>query len=294
METVTTIAAARARRQQDRQAGRRVVLVPTMGALHEGHLSLVRRAAELADSVWVSVFVNPTQFGPDEDLDRYPRDLAGDGAKLEAEAVDVLFAPTTQDMYPQQPVIGIGFSGLEDLLCGASRPGHFAGVGLVVAKLLNIVQPEVAVFGQKDAQQALLIRRLVADLDVPVTVEVAPTVREPDGLAMSSRNAYLSHDHRRAASAISRALARGRGAVEEGVRDPRQVRAAMLEVMGSEPLLELEYAECVSQQDLRTPARIEGLLLLAIAARAGTTRLIDNMAVSPPAAAPTAPRPNGG
>jgi pantoate--beta-alanine ligase len=294
VETVTSIAAARTRRQQEREARRRVALVPTMGALHDGHLSLVRRAAELADSVWVSVFVNPAQFGPNEDLDRYPRDLEADAAKLEAEAVDVLFAPTTQDMYPQQPVITIGFSGLEDRLCGASRPGHFSGVGLVVAKLFNIVQPEVAVFGQKDAQQALLIRRLVEDLDVPVSVEVAPTVREPDGLAMSSRNAYLSGDERRAASAISRALGRGRQAVEQGVRDPRQVRAAMLEVMASESLLELEYAECVSEADLVAPARTEGRLLLAIAARAGTTRLIDNMVVTPPAQAFLAPNRNGG
>ena len=294
METVTTIAEARARRRRDRDAGRRVGLVPTMGALHQGHLSLVRRAAVLADVVWVSIFVNPTQFGPHEDFERYPRDLEGDAAELAAAGVDVLFAPPTDDMYPRRRTVSIGFSGLESLLCGRSRPGHFAGVGLVVAKLFNIVQPEVAVFGQKDAQQALLIRRLAVDLDFPVEVEVAPTVREPDGLAMSSRNAYLSPAERRAATAISRALTRAREAVEQGVREPARVRSLMLEIVASEPLLELEYAECVSQDELVTPSLIDGPVLLAIAARAGTTRLIDNMTVAPGFAVRSGSGGNGG
>jgi len=294
VETVTTIAEARARRRRDRDAGRRVGLVPTMGALHQGHLSLVRRAAVLADVVWVSIFVNPTQFGPHEDFERYPRDLEGDAAELAAAGVDVLFAPPTDDMYPRRRTVSIGFSGLESLLCGRSRPGHFAGVGLVVAKLFNIVQPEVAVFGQKDAQQALLIRRLAVDLDFPVEVEVAPTVREPDGLAMSSRNAYLSPAERRAATAISRALTRAREAVEQGVREPARVRSLMLEIVASEPLLELEYAECVSQDELVTPSLIDGPVLLAIAARAGTTRLIDNMTVAPGFAVRSGSGGNGG
>jgi pantoate--beta-alanine ligase len=283
VETVITIAEARARRERDRAQGRSVAFVPTMGALHDGHLALVRRARQLGGSVWASIFVNPTQFGPAEDFDRYPRDPEGDSSMLRGEGVDVLFAPPVSEMYPRPPVVQIGFRGLDGVLCGAQRPGHFAGVGLVVAKLLNIVQPDVAVFGQKDAQQALLIRRLAADLDFPVAVEVVPTVREADGLAMSSRNAYLSADERRAAAALYRALCRGREAVEAGERDPAVVEKAMAAEVAREPLLRLEYARCVGADDLAPPpAGAGGPLLLAIAARAGATRLIDNLPVSGP------------
>lgn len=280
MEVVTTIAEARARRQLDRTAGRPVVFVPTMGALHAGHAALARRARALGESVWVSIFVNPTQFGPSEDFERYPRDFAGDSALLRSEGVDVVFAPPLAELYPRPPVVQIGFPGLDGVLCGAQRPGHFAGVGLVVAKLFNIVQPDVAVFGQKDAQQALLIRRLAADLDFPVAVEVVPTVREADGLALSSRNAYLSAGERRAATALYRALCRGRDAVDVGERDPARVEAAMAAEVAREPLLRLEYARCVGADDLVPPPdTTSGSLLLAIAARAGSTRLIDNLPV---------------
>ena len=281
MDVVTTIAAARERRSVDRTAGRTVALVPTMGYLHEGHLSLVRRAHTLASSVWVSIFVNPTQFGPGEDLDRYPRDLERDLALLERENADVVFAPSAEEMYPEPPKVTIGYSGLENVLCGASRPGHFAGVGLVVSKLFNIVEPDAAVFGQKDAQQALLIRRLVEDLSFPIRIDVAPVVREPDGLAMSSRNTYLSAGQRRAAPVLYRALLTARDAIAHGERDPRRVEVILREVIAQEPLATLEYAVCVTQDDLQPPNRIDRPMLLALAVHFGTTRLIDNMPVDP-------------
>lgn len=282
MDVVRTIAAARHRRRADRDRGRRVALAPTMGALHDGHLSLVRRAGELADSVWASVFVNPAQFGPGEDFERYPRDLDRDLGLLESAGAAVVFAPDTAEMYPRPPVVSISFEPLDRPLCGAHRPGHFAGVGLVVSKLLNIVEPDVAVVGQKDAQQALLIRRLVADLDFPVEIEVAPTVREPDGVAMSSRNALLAPEDRQAAPALIRALDAGRRLVESGERNPAVVAAAMRQEVEAEPRLGLDYAECVDRDELTTPAAVDRPVLLAVAARVGGTRLIDNLPVDPP------------
>ncbi len=282
METITTVGGARVRRRADREAGRRVALVPTMGFLHEGHLALVRRARELGGSVWVSIFVNPTQFGPGEDFERYPRDLERDSRLLAAEGVDVLFAPSVEEMYPREPVVEMGFSGLDRVLCGASRPGHFAGVGLVVSKLFNIVEPDVAVFGQKDAQQALLIRRLAEDLCFPVHIEVAPTVREPDGLALSSRNTYLSPAERAAAPVLYRALRAAGDAIAAGERDPGAIEAILRTAVEAEPLAELEYAVCVDAEDLRRPDRIDRRVLLALAVRFGATRLIDNFPVEPP------------
>ncbi|HHQ48613.1 MAG TPA: pantoate--beta-alanine ligase [Acidobacteria bacterium] len=282
MQTVRAISEARALRSTARRAGRRVAFVPTMGYLHEGHLALVRRAHELGDAVWVSIFVNPTQFGPNEDFERYPRDLERDAALLEAEGVEVLFAPTVEEMYPREPVVEIAFSGLDRVLCGASRPGHFAGVGLVVAKLFNIVEPDVAVFGQKDAQQALLIRRLAGDLSFPVKIEVAPTVREPDGLAMSSRNTYLSPAERAAAPVLYRALSAASEAIGRGERDPEAVEELLRRTIEAEPLADLEYAVCVDAENLRRPERIDRPVLLALAVRFGATRLIDNLPVEPP------------
>lgn len=281
MDVLTKIEAARRRRGEAREAGRTVAFVPTMGALHEGHLALVRRAQELGDEVWVSIFVNPTQFGPGEDFERYPRDLEGDCARLERQGVAVVFAPSTAGMYPEAPVVEVRFGGLEQLLCGASRPGHFAGVGLVVSKLFNIVEPNVAVFGQKDAQQAQLIRRMVRDLSFPVRIEVAPTVREPDGLAMSSRNRYLGREERAVAPTLHRALLRGREAVAVGERDPGRVARVIAEVIESETLFQLEYAACVDPGTLRPPDRITAPVLLAVAARLGAARLIDNVLASP-------------
>jgi pantoate--beta-alanine ligase len=282
MLVVTTIPEARARRDEDRSEGRRVVLVPTMGFLHQGHLSLVRRARSVGDSVWVSIFVNPTQFGPGEDLERYPRDLARDLQMLEAEGVAVVFVPSVEEMYPEPARVRISFPGLDDALCGRTRPTHFSGVGLVVAKLFNIIEPEVAIFGQKDAQQALLIRRLASDLDFPIAIEIAPTVREADGLAMSSRNSYLQPSQREVAPVIHRALLLGREAVETGEADPQVVRQLMIDTIATAPAVTLDYAECVRIGDLLEPERIDSPVLLAIAAHLGATRLIDNELACPP------------
>jgi len=281
VEVVRSVDEVRRRRRSSRSRDQRVGLVPTMGFLHEGHLSLVRRAHELADEVWVSIFVNPTQFGLHEDLERYPRDLDRDLALLEGERTDVVFAPPVEEMYPRPAGVRVSFPGLDDVLEGACRPGHFAGVGLVVAKLLHLAEPEVAVFGQKDAQQAVLIRRMVEDLDFPVRVEVAPTLREPDGLAMSSRNVYLSAEERSAAPALYRGLTRAAAAVADGERDPARVEALLAETVASEARLELEYARCVDRETLATPGEISGPVLIVVAARAGRTRLIDNIPVTP-------------
>ncbi len=281
MEVLRTKLELRSRRAAARSAARPVGLVPTMGFLHQGHLALVRRAAELADEVWVSVFVNPTQFGPQEDLARYPRDLGRDLELLASEGTAVVFAPEAVEVYPRPAAVKISFPGMDDVLEGEHRPGHFAGVALVVAKLFHLIEPDVAVFGQKDGQQALLVRRLVEDLDLPVRVDVAATVREPDGLAMSSRNVYLSADQRAAAPAIFRALERGAAAVRDGETDPGRVEAVMAAVVDGAPPLELEYARCVDHDSLATPGPIERQVMLAIAARAGSTRLIDNVLVDP-------------
>jgi pantoate--beta-alanine ligase len=238
----------------------RVAVVMTMGALHEGHAALVRRARELADSVLVTVFVNPLQFGANEDLDRYPRTLEADLALCEREGAALVFAPTPDVVYPDEPVVRVGAGSIGEGFEGASRPGHFDGVLTVVLKLMNLTRPDVALFGQKDAQQLAAIRRMVADLDVPVEVVAVPTVREPDGLALSSRNRYLSEEERQAALVLSKALATGD--VDEG-------RA----LIAAEPLVTLDYLERV---DPRTFEAAPDGDLLVVAAKVGTTRLIDN------------------
>jgi pantoate--beta-alanine ligase len=241
----------------------RVAVVMTMGALHDGHAALVRRARELADSVVVTVFVNPLQFGADEDLDRYPRTLDHDLAVCEAEGVDVVFTPTPDVVYPTEPLVRVSAGPLGDVFEGALRPGHFDGVLTVVLKLLHLTAPDVALFGQKDAQQLAVIRRMVADLDVPVEIVAVPTVREPDGLALSSRNRYLDADQRQAALALSQAIATG---------DVVAGRAVLDAASG----ISLDYFERV---DSRTFEVAPDGDLLVVAARAGTTRLIDNAPV---------------
>ena len=278
MRTARTVSEMRALLAAPRREGRSIGLVPTMGSFHEGHLSLRRRAREECDVVVVSLFVNPTQFGEGEDLDAYPRDEARDAALAEAENADVLFAPSVEEMYPDGFDTVIRVRGLTDVLCGdpARRgPEHFDGVATVVVKLFNMTGPDVAYFGQKDAQQALVIRRLVRDLDIPVRIVVSPTVREPDGLAMSSRNAYLSADDRRRAAALNQALEAADAVVAGGERDSAAVLAAaraQLAEAGVDP----EYVELRSNTDLSPVERVNGSTLLAVAAQVGRARLIDN------------------
>jgi pantoate--beta-alanine ligase len=276
VRTIRTIHELRTALVEDRSNGVRVGLVPTMGAFHDGHLSLMRRARKECDIVVVSLFVNPAQFNQANDLATYPRDEGRDTRLAEAEGVDYVFAPPVEEMYPPGFSTTVSVSGLSEPLEGEQRGrSHFDAVTTVVAKLFNIVQPHVAYFGQKDAQQALLIRRMVSDLAMPLEVQVCPTVREPDGLAMSSRNVLLSSSDRRRAAALHRSLERVRQAVAGGERDAGAVREqalAELEAAGVEP----DYLELVSAQGL-TPVRlIEDEVLAVVAARVGATRLIDN------------------
>ncbi|MFI0485978.1 pantoate--beta-alanine ligase [Actinomadura sp. 9N215] len=262
----------------------RLALVPTMGALHEGHRSLFRRARRSADAVAVSIFVNPLQFGPDEDLDRYPRTLAADLEMCAAEGVDLVFAPPHSVMYPDTPQVTIKSGPMGEVVEGASRPGHFDGMLTVVLKLLNLVRPDMAIFGEKDAQQLAMIRRMVADLNVPVEIAAGPTVREPDGLALSSRNRYLSEAERRTALALSRALHAGADASSGG---PEAVLAAANAVLDkavtADPPLLLDYLVLVDPATFTaiTPP-YEGPAVLAVAGRVGATHLIDNVPVQFP------------
>jgi pantoate--beta-alanine ligase len=253
-----------------------------MGFLHEGHLRLIDRCHELADYVVMSIFVNPLQFGPSEDFEHYPRDLERDLVAAHQRKVDLVFAPADSELYPRPLTAVIRPRRLADRLCGLSRPGHFEGVLTIVAKLFGIVQPDVSVFGQKDYQQAVLIRRMAADLNMPVTVEMVPTLREPDGLAMSSRNAYLSTEDRKRASSISRALAAAVAAYSNGERDALVLRETVLAVLVAAGGLDVEYAEVVSDDEMEPVARVDAGSLVAVAARVGGTRLIDNVILGRP------------
>jgi len=273
---VERIAELRDRCDAARRAGETVGLVPTMGFFHEGHRSLMRAARADHDLVVTTIFVNPLQFGENEDLDGYPRDLAADTVAAEAEGVDVLFVPSVPEMYPEPTVTTVHVAGLTEGLCGAARPTHFDGVTTVVAKLFSIVGPSTAYFGRKDFQQLAVVRRMAADLDLPVEVVGCPLVREPDGVAMSSRNAYLSTDERRRAGGIFASLRAAAAAVEAGERDPERVRA----VVGAEAVrhgLELEYAEVRRASDLAPLVTIDGEVVVAVASPVGNARLIDNV-----------------
>ncbi len=280
MDWIESATAMRSRSREARGQGLRVGFVPTMGYLHEGHLSLIRRARELSDFVVVSIFVNPTQFGPNEDLDRYPRDMERDRRLCRAEGVDAVFVPSVEELYPEGFQTFVTVEEISRPLCGASRPGHFRGVATVVLKLFHIVEPDVAVFGQKDYQQLQVIRRMVRDLDLPVEIEGFPTVREPDGLAMSSRNAYLSAAERERALAIWRSIRRAEDLVAGG-----EVRSASLagEVrrLLEEAGLRIDYVEIRHPETLEPVDRIEPEAVLAIAAFVGNTRLIDNRVLRP-------------
>jgi pantoate--beta-alanine ligase len=278
MRTVRTVAELREALAPERRAGRSIGLVPTMGFFHDGHLSLMRRARADTDVLVVSLFVNPAQFGPGEDLEAYPRDEERDTRLAEEEGVDVLFAPPVEEVYPDGFDTTVTVRGLTEMLEGdeAQRgPEHFQGVTTVVTKLFNMAAPDVAYFGQKDAQQALVIRKLVRDLDIPVRIDVCPTIRDPDGLALSSRNAYLSAEERERALSLSRALRAAEAAVARGERDAEAVVAVAREELaraGVEP----DYLQLRSAKDLAPVERVNGSTLLAVAARVGRARLIDN------------------
>ncbi|MCJ7586513.1 MAG: pantoate--beta-alanine ligase [Candidatus Aminicenantes bacterium] len=279
MKIVETIEDMRAAVREFKSAGEAVGFVPTMGFLHEGHLSLVRASRAGADRTVVSIFVNPIQFGPGEDLGRYPRDLDRDRAMLEREGVDVLFHPSPEEIYPAGFKTTVEVHDLQDRLCGRSRPDHFRGVCTVVMKLFQIVRPDVAFFGQKDAQQAVIIRRMTRDMDLDVDLIVLPTVREPDGLALSSRNSYLSAEERRAALVLVQGLELARTRCEAGEKDAAKIAGAVRALIGREPLARIDYVEVVDPEELGPVGRIEGEALVALAVFIGTTRLIDNTVI---------------
>jgi pantoate--beta-alanine ligase len=278
---VRTVAELRGAMAEARRQRLTVGLVPTMGALHEGHLSLIRAARARNDFVVVSIFVNPTQFGPGEDLARYPRPLDDDLALCAANGVDLVFHPTPEVMYPPGFCTGVEVAGLQDVLEGASRPGHFRGVATVVLKLFNQVGPDRAYFGQKDAQQVRIVQQMVRDLNVPVEVVVCPTVREPDGLALSSRNRYLDTGQRATAVVLSRALDKAVQQARQGERDPAVLVRRLTERIAAAPGAVLDYAVCVDADTLQCAESLDRPALLAVAVRFGSTRLIDNVPLPP-------------
>jgi pantoate--beta-alanine ligase len=276
MEIIRTISWMSQVARESRVKERIVGLVPTMGALHEGHFSLIRAAKSECAPVVVSIFVNPKQFGPSEDFQKYPRAFEADRAALENLGVDYLFAPTPEEMYPHGFRTTVAVEGLSEKLEGRSRPGHFQGVTTVVLKLLEIVQPNLAYFGRKDAQQARIIRQMALDLDLATQIVVRPILREPDGLALSSRNVYLNADERRAATALYRSLEATRREIAAGERNPAHLLAALRRVIDAEPAVALDYAEIVDAETLEPVVNLRGECLILLAAKVGKTRLIDN------------------
>ncbi len=279
MDVITSPATMRRTAEELRRDNASLGLVPTMGYFHEGHLSLMRRARADCRSVVVSLFVNPAQFGPGEDMDRYPRSFERDKELAAATGADVLFAPDAEAMYPDGYATHVDVERLTDRLCGAGRPGHFRGVATVVAKLFNVCRPTTVYFGRKDYQQAQVIKRLVADLDYGIEIDVLPIVREADGLAMSSRNEYLSPTERRQATCLYRALARARELFAEGVRDPARYVAEMTAVVAAEPDARLDYAEVVDAEELTPVAEVTAGSVAALSVFINKTRLIDNTAL---------------
>jgi len=287
MRTIRTVADMRASVQRARSAGATIALVPTMGAFHAGHHSLIRAARERADEVVVSLFVNPRQFNESADLAAYPRDEARDAAEAAELGADVLYAPPVEEVYPAGFATSVRVEGLSDILEGAERgPGHFAGVCTVVAKLLNVVAPDRALFGQKDAQQVAVLRRMVKDLDIPVVLDVLPTVRDPDGLALSSRNVHLTPAQREQALALSRALRAAEDAAANGDHDPEALRAAAVAALGD---VEPEYLAVLDPDSFQPITETGGRVLVAVAARFGATRLIDNTIIQTAATRQRAP-----
>ena len=280
MDVYETIEQMRSACQAAKRGGKRLGFVPTMGALHEGHLSLVRAAKARCDVLTASIFVNPTQFGPNEDFAKYPRSFERDRGLLEDEGVELLFAPSVEEMYPEGAVTFVTVEGLSDRLCGKSRPGHFRGVTTVVAKLFHITQPDLAFFGQKDAAQVAIIRRMVRDLNLGVEIVVCPIVREADGLAMSSRNAYLSPQQRRSALVLSRSLVQVKKLFEQGEHCTAKLGATGRQVFAEEPSVRLDYFQIVNPETLEPVESISAPALVAVAAFVGGTRLIDNIVLA--------------
>ena len=281
MKIYDTIDAMRAASRAQRIAGKRLGLVPTMGALHAGHLSLMRAAKTECDLVAVSLFVNPLQFGPSEDLAKYPRDFARDRGLLEDEGVDFLFAPSVEEMYPAGAVTYVTVEGLSDRLCGRSRPGHFRGVTTVVSKLFNIVEPDLAFFGQKDAAQVAIIGRMVRDLNIPVQIVNCPIRREADGLAMSSRNAYLDPQQRKSAPVLYRSLMEVQKGFDQGERRGERLIAVGRRALAEDSTVRLDYLEIVDPETLEPVDEVSHRALVAVAAFLGKTRLIDNIVLEP-------------
>jgi pantoate--beta-alanine ligase len=279
MKTVKKIKEMKAISEEYRSKRKSIGFVPTMGCLHEGHLSLVKKSVVQSDITVVSVFVNPAQFGPEEDFKEYPRDLKRDLRLLEEEGVDFLFAPSSEEMYPDGYLTYVEVNGLQDRLCGQSRPGFFRGVCTVVLKLFNIVRPDFAYFGQKDAQQAVILRRMAGDLNLDVKIEVLPIMRDTDGLALSSRNSYLDDEQRKAALALSASLNRAAEKIEKGERDSAAIIQSIKKQILAEPLARIDYVEVVDVNSLAPLDKIKERALIALAVYIGKARLIDNIMV---------------
>lgn len=279
MDIIRTVKEMQQRAEELRLAGRRIGFVPTMGYLHEGHLSLLNLARKHSDITVMSIFVNPTQFGPNEDYDRYPRDFARDERLARERGCDILFYPSVHEMYPKPYRTYVSVEEITDVLCGASRPGHFRGVATVVTKLFNIVKPHVAVFGQKDAQQAIVIKQMVRDLNMDVEILVAPIVREPDGLAMSSRNTYLNEKERQDALVLYRSLKKAEELIRQGERDASRIKQEMETMIRSADTAKIDYVEIVDTTNLKSLDTLKGEVLIALAVWIGKTRLIDNTIV---------------
>jgi len=279
MEVAETIKSVRRLVKAARSKGNKIGLVPTMGALHIGHICLIEKAVKECDFVVVSIFVNPTQFGPAEDFEKYPRSFESDLEICRKAGVDIVFAPSPQEMYKKENLTWVNVEKLTEPLCGRSRPRHFRGVTTVCAKLFNIVEPDVAYFGQKDAQQAIVIKRMVADLNMPLEIVVCPTVREPDGLAVSSRNKYLSEQQRKDATYIYKSLKKCESLVEADTTDSKTIIGEMQKILNQVSSIEIEYISIVDAESLQELERIAGKALAAVAVKIGSARLIDNIVV---------------
>jgi pantoate--beta-alanine ligase len=279
MQTITAVKDMQALGRQLRTKGKTIGLIPTMGALHEGHLSLVRQSKRENDLAVVSIFVNPAQFGPKEDFSRYPRDKEGDLLKLSDLKVEAVFVPEDNEMYGKDSSISVHTGRIGEILCGLSRPGHFNGVALVVAKLFNIIKPHKAYFGQKDYQQTVIIKKLVLEMNFDIDIVICPTVREDDGLAMSSRNSYLKPEERKAATALFRSLQHGKGLIHDGVDETARIKGGMGDILKSEPLVNVEYISIADPRNLNEMERVHKPAVISLAVKIGKTRLIDNLII---------------